>query len=112
MRTPSGTPASSARDRGAQQYFMAGEPGPIFGDPSPSFRDCWSGVRHLTTGHTVLPNARNTGKTRYQRGKHMYSQKAQVAIMQVDGAPKVLPKEPTERLKLVATAVDAITEPP
>ena len=42
----------------------------------------------------------------------MYSQKAQVAIMQVDGAPTVLPKEPTERLKLVATAVDAITEPP
>ena len=42
----------------------------------------------------------------------MYSQKAQVAIMQVGGAPTVLPKEPTERLKLVATAVDAITEPP
>ena len=46
-----------------------GDPGlgvpKIFGDPSPLFRDCWSGVRHLTTGHTVLPNARNTGKTRY-----------------------------------------------
>ena len=42
----------------------------------------------------------------------MYSQKAQVAIMQVGGAPTVLPKEPTERLKLVTAAVDAITEPP
>ena len=42
----------------------------------------------------------------------MYSQKAQVAIMQVGGAPTVLPKEPTERLKLVTAAVDAITESP
>ena len=42
----------------------------------------------------------------------MYSQKAQVAIMQVGGAPMVLPKEPTERLKLVTAAVDAITESP
>ena len=46
-----------------------GDPGlgvpKFFGDLSPLFRDCWSGVRHLTTGHTVLPNARNTGKTRY-----------------------------------------------
>ena len=37
----------------------------FLGIPLLSFRDCWSGVRHLTTGHTVLPNARNTGKTRY-----------------------------------------------
>ena len=49
-----------------------------FWDFSLSIRDRWSGTRHLTTRHTVLPNARNTGKTRYQRGKHMYSQRAQV----------------------------------
>ena len=42
----------------------------------------------------------------------MYSQKAQIAIMQAHGAPKVLPKDPTERLKLVAAAVDTMTEPP
>ena len=46
-----------------------GDPGlgvpKIFGIPPLYSRDCWSGVRHLTTGHTVLPNARNTGKTRY-----------------------------------------------
>ena len=42
----------------------------------------------------------------------MYSQRAQVAIMLGSGAPKVLPKDPTERLKLVAAVVAAMTEPP
>ena len=42
----------------------------------------------------------------------MYSQKAQVAILLVDGAPRTLPKDPSERLKLVADVVAAMTEPP
>ena len=79
----------------------------------PSYiRDRWSGTRHLTTRHTVLPNARNTGKTRYQRGMQSYSQKSQVSHLLGSGPPKVLPKEPTERLKLVAAAVAAISAPP
>ena len=42
----------------------------------------------------------------------MYSQKAQVAMLMEHGAPKVLPKDPTERLKLVAGVMAAMTEPP
>ena len=72
-------------------------------------RNRWSDTRHLTTRHTVLPNARNTGKTRYQRGMQMYSQKSHVFPYLEPGLPRVLPKEPTETLKLVAAVVAAVS---
>ena len=60
----------------------------------------------------MLPNARNTGKTRCERGMQSYSQKSQITQLLGTGQPKVLPKEQTERLKLVAAAVAAISAPP
>jgi hypothetical protein len=60
----------------------------------------------------VLPNAQNTGKTRCERGMQSYSQKSQITQLLGSGQPKVLPKEQTERLKLVAAAVAAISAPP
>ena len=41
-----------------------------------------------------------------------YSQKSQISQLLGSGQPKVLPKEQTERLKLVAAAVAAISAPP
>ena len=42
----------------------------------------------------------------------MYSQKEQVTMLMGPGAPKALPKDPTERLKIVVGVVAAMTEPP
>ena len=60
----------------------------------------------------MLPNARNTGKTRYQRRMQSYSQKSHVSHLLEPGQPKALPKEQTETLKLVADAVAAVSAPP
>ena len=103
-RTPLGWPSG-------QDPLVCG-PGELFGDSRILCLDRWSGVRHLTTRHTVLPNARKTGKTRYRIWRQMYSQCAEVRQLLQEDPAGVAPKFPSEALTLLTAAVAALATPP